>query len=135
MLAASDLSYLLKRTLLLLWACMPVCCLVFVRIHKTSSYKLLSYFRFKRIPLSQNSVKILLPDEPVFKRTAAALEDEVVEVGAAGDGRDVEDAGLLALILVPMLYLLHALRLLRSCDSLVTLVLAENTFDLSQIIL
>ena len=46
MLAASDLSYLLKRTLLLLWACMPVCCLVFVRIHKTSSYKLLSYFRF-----------------------------------------------------------------------------------------
>ena len=64
----------------------------------------------------------------------AALEDEVVEVGAAGDAQDVEDAGLLALILVPMLYLLHALRLLRS-DSLVTLVLAENTFDLSQIIL
>ena len=63
----------------------------------------------------------------------AALEDEVV--AAAGHAQDVEDAGLLALILVPMLYLLHALRLLRSCDSLVTLVLAENTFDLSQIIL
>jgi len=51
----------------------------------------------------------------------AALEDEVVEVGAAVDAQDVEDAGLLSLILVPMLYLLHALRLLRSCDSLVTL--------------
>ena len=42
----------------------------------------------------------LLPEEPpllvVFGPLGAALEDEVVEVGAAGDGRDVEDAGLLA---------------------------------------
>ena len=96
------------------------------------------------IPISLSSETLsplvcLLPEEPpllvVFGPLGAALEDEVVEVGAAGDGQDVEDAGLLALILVPMLYLLHALRLLRSCDSLVTLVLAENTFDLSQIIL
>merc|ERR1712147_440441 len=50
------------------------------------------------VSLSNDTLTLvsLLPDEPVFKRTAAALEDEVVEVGAAGDGRDVEDAGLLA---------------------------------------
>ena len=66
----------------------------------------------------------LLPEEPhllvVFCPLGAALEDEVVEVGAgcAGDAQDVEGADLLALMLVPMLYLLHALRLLRSCVSL-----------------
>ena len=72
----------------------------------------------------------------VFGPLGAALEDEVVEVGA-GDAQDVEGADLLALMLVPMLYLLHALRLrlLRSCASLVTLVLAEKTFDLFQIML
>ena len=47
-------------------------------------------------PTTHSLSVCLLPDEPVFKRTAAALEDEVVEVGAAGDGQDVEDAGLLA---------------------------------------
>ena len=67
----------------------------------------------------------LLPEEPpllvVFGPLGAALEDEVIEVGAgaAGDAQDVEGADLLALMLVPMLYLLHALRLLRSCASLV----------------
>ena len=86
----------------------------------------------------------LLPEEPhllvVFCPLGAALEDEVVEVGT-GAAQDVEDAGLLALMLVPMLYLLHdlrlrlRLRLLRSCASLVTLVLAEKTFDLCQIML
>ena len=83
----------------------------------------------------------LLPEEPpllvVFGPLGAALEDEVVEVGAgcAGDAQDVEGADLLALMLVPMLYLLHALRLrlLRSCASLVTLVLAEKTFDLCHV--
>ena len=87
----------------------------------------------------------LLPEGPpllvVFGPLRAALEDEVVEVGAggAGDAQDVDGADLLALMLVPMLYFLHALRLrlrlLRSCASLVTLVLAEKTFDLCQIML
>ena len=64
----------------------------------------------------------LLPEEPpllvVFGPLGAALEDKVVEVGA-GAAQDVEGADLLALMLVPMLYLLHALRLLCSCASLV----------------
>ena len=81
------------------------------------------------IPVSlskQNTLSsgCLLPDEPVLcvvvGLLGAALEDVVVEVGAvaAGDAQDVEGAGLFALMLVPMLYLLHALRLLRSCVSL-----------------
>ena len=93
------------------------------------------------VSLSKNTLSplvCLLPDKPpllvVFGPLGAALEDEVVEVGA-GDAQDVEGADLLALMLVPMLYLLHALRLLCSCASLVTLVLAEKTFDLFQIML
>ena len=89
-----------------------------------------------------SSLVCLLPEEPpllvVFGPLGAALEDKVVEVGA-GAAQDVEGADLLALMLVPMLYFLHALRLrfrlLRSCASLVTLVLAEKTFDLCQIML
>ena len=68
-----------------------------------------------------SSLVCLLPEEPpllvVFGPLGAALEDKVVEVGA-GAAQDVEGADLLALMLVPMLYLLHALRLLRSCVSL-----------------
>ena len=83
-----------------------------------------------------SSLVCLLPEEPpllvVFGPLGAALEDKVVEVGA-GAAQDVEGADLLALMLVPMLYLLHALRLLRSCASLVTLVLAEKTFDLCHV--
>ena len=81
----------------------------------------------------------LLPDEPVLcvvvGLLGAPLEDVVVEVGAvaAGDAQDVEGADLLHSCSFPRCISSPALRLrlrlLRSCASLVTLVLAEKTFD------